>query len=115
MKPPRMILSIPLLLIAAPASAIQDSGSLIFYSQPGFSGDRIVINGPKSTLSLPWNARSVQVADGDRWESCAGAQYRQPCFSLNADQAEIRRPMRVVRSLRLMRPAVAASPTRSDD
>jgi hypothetical protein len=106
-----MALSFPLTLIATPVSAEQRPGSIVFYSQPGFTGDRIEIDGARSTIGLPWKARSVQIADGDRWESCAGAQYRQPCFDLNADQSELKRPMRTVRSLRLANRAAAASRT----
>jgi hypothetical protein len=106
-----MAMTFPLALIATSASAEQRPGSIVFYSQPGFTGDRIEIDGTRSTIGLPWKARSVQVADGDRWESCVGAQYRQPCFDLNADQPELKRPMRTVRSLRLANRATAASRT----
>lgn len=103
----------PLTLLASPALADQQPGSIILYSQPGFTGDRIVVDGTRSTIGVPWKVRSVQIADGDRWESCSGAQYRQPCFNLDGDQPDLKRSMRTVRSLRIANRNAAAAPHRA--
>jgi hypothetical protein len=54
-------------------------GELVFYSEPNFQGRAYYVTGPRTNLTLPFQARSFQVAPGEAWQVCARTRYRNPC------------------------------------
>jgi hypothetical protein len=63
-------------------------GELAFFSGAGFQGRSYYVTGPRAKLSIPFLARSYRVAPGDRWQLCARADYRQPCVTVSASDAD---------------------------
>lgn len=64
------------------------SGELAFFSGAGFQGRSYFLTGPRSSLSIPFMARSYRVAPGDQWQLCARTEYRQPCVTVSASDAD---------------------------
>lgn len=64
------------------------SGELAFFSGAGFQGRSYFLTGPRSNLSIPFMARSYRVAPSDQWQLCARTEYRQPCVTVSASDAD---------------------------
>lgn len=93
------------IVMAGPAFA-QQSRELTFFSNPGFSGARFTVTGPRTTLNLPFTPRSAVLRGDGSWQICGSRDYRSPCQSIDANQRDLRLGFAQVRSVR---PASASS------
>lgn len=79
------------LVIGMASSALaQQARELTFFSNPGFTGARFTVTGPRTILDLPFTPRSAMLQGGGSWEVCGGRDYRAPCQSINANQRDLR-------------------------
>lgn len=79
-----------LALAAGPAAAQQPRGEMTLFSGPSFNGARFTVTGPRTTLRIPFQVRSVLIARGERWQLCNRTQYRG-CVTFDGNARNISR------------------------
>lgn len=71
-------------------------GEITFFSNPGFSGARFTVTGPRTNVNMPYAVRSVIVLRGESWEVCARTEYRN-CTTLTASARNVNMMVRSAR------------------
>lgn len=93
----------------AVAAVAQQAQEITFFSNPGYSGARFTVTGPRTILDLPFTPRSAMMKGGGSWEMCPGRDYAGPCRTINDSQRDLN-----YATIRSIRPAnaVGISPWR---
>jgi hypothetical protein len=73
-------------------------GEITFFSNPGFSGARFTVTGPRTNVSIPYAVRSVIVLQGEQWEVCTRTDYRN-CTTLSASSRSVNMLVRSARPI----------------
>lgn len=98
------VAAVALLLGLSGSAVAQQARELTFFSNPGYSGARFTVTGPRTILDLPFTPRSAMLRGGGSWQLCGGRDYRAPCQTIAANQRDLRLSFPRVASIR---PAVA--------
>jgi hypothetical protein len=96
-----------LALLSAGGAAAQPARELTFFSNPGYSGARFTVTGPRTILNLPFVPRSGAIQGGGRWELCANRNYQGPCVQVAGSERDLRLPFQAVASIRPLGGAVS--------
>lgn len=102
------LLGVSLFALALPASAsaqYQSRGEITFFSNSNFSGARFTVSGPRQNIRLPFNARSVILRQGDRWQVCSRTDYRN-CTVINRSDRTTNFAVRSARPLGYTQPGL---------
>jgi hypothetical protein len=92
-------------VLASPAHA-QVAQEITFFSNPGMSGARFTVTGPRTNLSVPYVPRSAALQGRGSWQVCSEENYRGRCLVIGNSQRDLSfGPISSIRQL-------AASPTR---
>ena len=62
---------------------------LTLFSQSSFRGQTFVVTGPRTTLRVPFTARSARMTGGQTWEICTSANYGGRCNTVSQDQGNV--------------------------
>lgn len=97
----KQLLASALMLTVMPgAVSAQPDAELTFFSNPGFSGARFTVAGPRTILRLPFLPRSAMLRGGGSWQVCAARDYRNPCRTIDEDQRDLRLGISKIESVR---------------
>lgn len=79
---------------------------ITFFSNPGMSGARFTVTGPRTNLSIPYEPRSAALQGGGSWQICSETDYRGKCLVIAATMRELNfGPVRSIRRLDTTTPA----------
>lgn len=62
---------------------------LTLYSQIGFRGQSYTVTGPRTSIRIPFTARSARMTGGGTWEICTSTDYRGRCNTVSEDQGNV--------------------------
>lgn len=62
---------------------------LTLYSQIGFRGQTYVVTGPRTSIRIPFTARSARMTGGQTWEICPSSNYGGRCNTVSQDQGNV--------------------------
>lgn len=77
-------------LFLASAAHTQPAREITFFSNPGFTGARFTVTGPRENLDIPYAPRSALISGGGAWEVCTARAYRGECLTLNQNERDLR-------------------------
>lgn len=78
----------------------QAAQEITFFSDPGYSGARFTVTGPRLYLDIPFVPRSAALQGGGSWQICNAREYRGACEVIRESDRELR--FTAVRSARPM-------------
>jgi hypothetical protein len=83
-------------LVAAPAAAKNKnsalsapSGSIIFYSGVGYSGEESEVDRKRTSMDLGFAVRSIALHEGEKWRVCAKPRLKEPCVTISASAPDV--------------------------
>lgn len=78
------------LTLCGGAAHAQQSREITLFSNPGFSGARYTVTGPRTILDVPFAPRSAVLQGGGAWELCRGREYAGGCTTISANERDLR-------------------------
>lgn len=85
-------------LSSSSAVSAQVAKEITFFSNPGMSGGRFTVTGPRTNLTLPYVARSAILQGDGSWQICSAVNYGGKCTVIGANQRNL--DFGVIRSIR---------------
>lgn len=103
----RRLLALSLLcaLITLPLSA-RASQEMTVFSNPGYSGAQFTVTGPRETLNIPFQARSILLREGGSWQICSANHYGGGCQTISSSTRDLNITLASARPLETAPPLV---------
>lgn len=114
----RIAALLPLIaLVAAPGlaaekrapGAMTEKGKLTLYEGQKFEGETVEAIKDMPSLSYDFTIGSIAVYPGEKWELCEQPRYKGVCNIFTGNETKLGKI--VIRSARMVKPPVAATPT----
>jgi hypothetical protein len=106
----RWVIGATFLAAASTAALAQPARELTLFSNPGFSGARYTVTGPRENLAIPFQPRSAMLQGGGSWELCPSRSYGGRCQTIRQNQRDLRLDFVRVQSARPARAVVQPPP-----
>jgi hypothetical protein len=94
----KQLMALTLAGVMAVGAYAQQAQEITFFADPGFSGARFTVTGPRTILDLPFIPRSAALQGGGSWSMCDMREYGGTCKTITDSNRDLN--FSAVRSVR---------------